>query len=46
MSEGEKLIFMAQQEFLPLRGGLVNVNTDAQRTVDRRKKAKEKKLYV
>ena len=43
VSEGEKLIFMAKQVFLPLRGGLVNVNTDAQCTLDRRKRAKEKK---
>ena len=46
VSEGEKLIFMAKQVLLPLRGLLVNVKTDAQSTLDRRKRAKEKKLYV
>ena len=46
MSEGEKLIFMAKQVFLPLRGSLVNANTDVQCTLDRRKRAKEKKLCL
>ena len=46
MLEGEKLIFLAKQVFMPLRGGLVNANTDAQCTLERRNGAKEKKLYV